>query len=132
MRIDLVQRPPGPSPRRPEPVNVAHDQAPVDERRRVKIEDILRIVSRHYAVSTQDILSQRRHRSVVRPREVGMYLAMHLSSQSMCGIGRRFGDRDHASMVHAIRKIAREIGENPRFREEIAEMKRQLSASRPH
>src|SRR4029079_3727237 len=45
------------------------------EPRRIKIEDILRIVSRHFAVSKQDILSDRRHRSVVRPRQVGMYLA---------------------------------------------------------
>jgi chromosomal replication initiator protein len=94
---------------------------------RIKVEDILRIVSRHYAVSKQDILSQRRHRSVVRPRQVGMYLAKHLTSRSLPEIGRRFGDRDHTTVLHAIRKIDKEIDDNPRLRDEIEELKRQLS-----
>ena len=97
------------------------------EPRRIKIEDILRIVSRHFAVSKQDILSQRRHRSVVRPRQIGMYLAKHLTSRSLPEIGRRFGDRDHTTVLHAIRKIDREVGENPRLKDEIEELKRQLS-----
>lgn len=97
------------------------------EPRRIKIEDILRIVSRHYAVSKQDILSQRRHRSVVRPRQVGMYLAKHLTSRSLPEIGRRFGDRDHTTVLHAIRKIDREVGENPRLKDEIEDLKRQLN-----
>ncbi len=97
------------------------------EPRRIKIEDILRIVSRHYAVSKQDILSQRRHRSVVRPRQVGMYLAKHLTSRSLPEIGRRFGDRDHTTVLHAIRKIDKEVGENPRLKDEIEDLKRQLS-----
>ncbi len=97
------------------------------EPRRIKIEDILRIVSRHFAVSKQDILSQRRHRSVVRPRQIGMYLAKHLTSRSLPEIGRRFGDRDHTTVLHAIRKIDKEVGENPRLKDEIEELKRQLS-----
>jgi chromosomal replication initiator protein len=97
------------------------------EPRRIKIDDILRIVSRHFAVSKQDILSQRRHRSVVRPRQIGMYLAKHLTSRSLPEIGRRFGDRDHTTVLHAIRKIDREVGENPRLKDEIDELKRQLS-----
>lgn len=97
------------------------------EPRRIKIEDILRIVSRHFAVSKQDILSQRRHRSVVRPRQIGMYLAKHLTSRSLPEIGRRFGDRDHTTVLHAIRKIDKEVGENPRLKDEIEELKRQLN-----
>jgi chromosomal replication initiator protein len=97
------------------------------EPRRIKIDDILRIVSRHFAVSKQDILSQRRHRSVVRPRQVGMYLAKHLTSRSLPEIGRRFGDRDHTTVLHAIRKIDKEVGENPRLKDEIDELKRQLN-----
>jgi chromosomal replication initiator protein len=97
------------------------------EPRRIKIDDILRIVSRHFAVSKQDILSQRRHRSVVRPRQIGMYLAKHLTARSLPEIGRRFGDRDHTTVLHAIRKIDKEVGENPRLKDEIEELKRQLS-----
>src|SRR5262249_41982087 len=97
------------------------------EPRRIKIDDILRIVSRHFAVSKQDILSQRRHRSVVRPRQIGMYLANHLPSRSLPEIGRRFGDRDHTTVLHAIRKIDKEVGENPRLKDELDELKRQLN-----
>ena len=97
------------------------------EPRRIKIEDILRVVSRHFAVSKQDIISQRRHRSVVRPRQIGMYLAKHLTSRSLPEIGRRFGDRDHTTVLHAIRKIDKEVGDSPRLKDEIDELKRQLS-----
>ena len=97
------------------------------EPRRIKIEDILRIVSRHYAVSKSDILSQRRHRSVVWPRQIGMYLAKQLTSRSLPEIGRRFGDRDHTTVLHAIRKIDRELEGNTRLRDELEELKKQLN-----
>ena len=88
------------------------------EPRHIKIEDILKIVSRHYAVTRADIVSQRRHRSVVWPRQVGMYLAKQMTSRSLPEIGRRFGDRDHTTVLHAIRKIDRELEGNNRLREE--------------
>ena len=97
------------------------------EPRRIKIEDILRIVSRHYSVSKSDILSQRRHRSVVWPRQIGMYLAKQLTSRSLPEIGRRFGDRDHTTVLHAIRKIDRELEANTRLRDELEELKKQLN-----
>jgi chromosomal replication initiator protein len=97
------------------------------EPRRIKVEDILRIVSRHYAVPKSEILSDRRHRSVVRPRQIGMYLAKQLTSRSLPEIGRRFGNRDHTTVLHAIRKIDKEMGDNPRLKDEIEELKRQLN-----
>lgn len=98
------------------------------EPRRIKIEDILKVVSRHFGVSKGDILSQRRHRSVVWPRQVGMYLAKQLTSRSLPEIGRRFGNRDHTTVLHAIRKIEGELGGNPRLRDEIDELKKMLNA----
>jgi chromosomal replication initiator protein len=97
------------------------------EPKRIKVEDILRVVSRHFAVSKADILSDRRHRSVVRPRQIGMYLAKQLTSRSLPEIGRRFGNRDHTTVLHAIRKIDREMGDNPHLKEEVEELKRQLN-----
>jgi chromosomal replication initiator protein len=93
---------------------------------RIKIEDIIRVVSRHYGVSKQDILSERRHRSIVWPRQIGMYLAKQLTSRSLPEIGRRYGDRDHTTVLHAIRKVDKELTINPRLVEEIEELKRQL------
>ncbi len=97
------------------------------EPRRIKIEDILRIISRHFGVSKGDLLSQRRHRSVVWPRQIGMYLAKQLTARSLPEIGRRFGNRDHTTVLHAIRKIEGEITGNPRLRDEIDELKKLLS-----
>ncbi len=97
------------------------------EPRRPKIEDILRIISRHYGVSKGDLLSQRRHRSVVWPRQIGMYLAKQLTARSLPEIGRRFGNRDHTTVLHAIRKIEGEINGNPRLRDELEELKKLLN-----
>lgn len=97
------------------------------EPRRPKIEDILRIISRHYGVSKGDLLSQRRHRSVVWPRQIGMYLAKQLTARSLPEIGRRFGNRDHTTVLHAIRKIEGEINDNPRLRDELEELKKLLN-----
>jgi chromosomal replication initiator protein len=97
------------------------------EPRRIKIEDILRIVSRHFGVSKGDLLSQRRHRSVVWPRQIGMYLAKQLTARSLPEIGRRFGNRDHTTVLHAIRKIDNELNGNTRLREELEELKKLLS-----
>ncbi|HXY76435.1 MAG TPA: chromosomal replication initiator protein DnaA [Steroidobacteraceae bacterium] len=97
------------------------------EPRRIKIEDILRIISRHFGVSKGDLLSQRRHRSVVWPRQVGMYLAKQLTARSLPEIGRRFGNRDHTTVLHAIRKIEGELVDNPRLKDELEELKKLLS-----
>ncbi len=72
---------------------------------RIKIDDILKVVGRHYNVSKNDLLSPRRARSVVVPRQIGMYLAKKLTSRSLPEIGRRFGGRDHSTVLHAVRKI---------------------------
>jgi len=72
---------------------------------RIRIDDILKIIGHHYAVSRTDLLSPRRARSIVRPRQVGMYLAKKLTPRSLPEIGRRFGGRDHSTVLHAVRKI---------------------------
>lgn len=97
------------------------------EPRRIKIEDILRIVSRHFGVSRGDLLSQRRHRSVVWPRQIGMYLAKQLTHRSLPEIGRRFGNRDHTTVLHAIRKIEGVIAGDANLRDEIDELKKLIS-----
>ncbi|MGH1350827.1 MAG: chromosomal replication initiator protein DnaA [Methyloligellaceae bacterium] len=96
------------------------------EPKRVKIDDILRIVSKHFGVSRGDILSQRRNRSIVWPRQIGMFLAKSLTSRSLPEIGRRFGGRDHTTVLHAIRKIEGQVQEDATLKEEIEILKRLL------
>ena len=97
------------------------------EPRRVKVEDILKLVSNHYNVSKQDILSSRRTAVVVKPRQVAMYLAKTLTLRSLPEIGRRFGGRDHTTVLHAVRKIESLAAKDTALREEIELLKRMLS-----
>ena len=96
------------------------------EPRRVKIDDILRVVMKHFGVNRGDLLSSRRNRSIVRPRQIGMYLAKSLTSRSLPEIGRRFGGRDHTTVLHAIRKIESLLQEDPGLKEEVEVLKRLL------
>ncbi|MGI8525952.1 MAG: chromosomal replication initiator protein DnaA [Pseudolabrys sp.] len=96
------------------------------EPRRVKIEDIQRVVARQYNVSRSDLLSSRRTANVVRPRQVAMYLAKTLTLRSLPEIGRRFGGRDHTTVLHAVRKIENLVGNDMALAEEIEILKRQL------
>ena len=75
------------------------------EPKRIRIEDIQRAVSRHYNVSRTELLSNRRTRAIVRPRQIAMYLAKMLTLRSLPEIGRRFGGRDHTTVLHAVKKI---------------------------
>ena len=94
------------------------------EPRRVKIEDIQRIVAKHFNVSKADLLSSRRTRSVVRPRQIAMYLAKTMTPRSLPEIGRHFGGRDHTTVLHAVRKIEQMIAGDPSLAEEIELLKR--------
>ncbi len=96
------------------------------EPKRVRIEDIQRVVARQYNVSRADLLSSRRTANVVRPRQVAMYLAKVLTLRSLPEIGRRFGGRDHTTVLHAVRKIENLAGNDSAFAEEIEALKRQL------
>jgi chromosomal replication initiator protein len=96
------------------------------EPRRVKIEDIQRVVARQYNVSRADLLSSRRTANVVRPRQVAMYLAKTLTLRSLPEIGRRFGGRDHTTVLHAVRKIENLVSTDHALAEEIELLKRQL------
>jgi len=97
------------------------------EPRRVRIEDIQRIVARHYNVSKTELLSNRRTRTIVKPRQVAMYLAKVMTPRSLPEIGRRFGGRDHTTVLHAVRKIEGLFGEDRQLAQEIELLKRLIS-----
>ncbi|MCB1418116.1 MAG: chromosomal replication initiator protein DnaA [Notoacmeibacter sp.] len=97
------------------------------EPKRVRIEDIQRIVARHYNVSKSELLSNRRTRTIVKPRQVAMYLSKVLTPRSLPEIGRRFGGRDHTTVLHAVRKIEDlTVGDNT-LAQEIELLKRLIN-----
>lgn len=92
--------------------------------KRVRIEDIQKIVARQFNVSRNDLLSNRRTRVIVRPRQVAMYLAKVMTPRSLPEIGRRFGGRDHTTVLHAVRKIEDMSGKDQKLAREIELLKR--------
>ncbi|MFD1744726.1 chromosomal replication initiator protein DnaA [Rhizobium helianthi] len=97
------------------------------EAKRVRIEDIQRIVARHYNVSRQELVSNRRTRVIVKPRQIAMYLSKTLTPRSFPEIGRRFGGRDHTTVLHAVRKIEELISEDTKLSHEIELLKRLIN-----
>jgi len=106
--------------------NAIRDLVRTREPKRVKIEEIQKLVATHYNVSRADILSSRRTATVVRPRQIAMFLAKVLTLRSLPEIGRRFGGRDHTTVLHAVRKIEGLAGSDKALSEEIELLKRML------
>ena len=96
--------------------------------RRVTIEEIQKRVSEHFNVRVTDMHSARRARAVARPRQVAMYLSKQLTSRSLPEIGRKFGGRDHTTVMHAVRKIEEIKATDPSFAEDIELLRRMLEA----
>ena len=86
---------------------------------KTSIEDIQRKTAEFYKLEVKDFHSPQRARRVARPRQVAMYLSRKLTSRSLPEIGRRFGGRDHTTVLHACRRIEALIDEDPLFRQEV-------------
>ena len=97
------------------------------EPKRVRIEDIQRIVARHYNVSKTELLSNRRTRTIVKPRQVAMYLSKVMTPRSLPEIGRRFGGRDHTTVLHAVRKIEDLSGSDNTLAQELELLRRLIA-----
>ena len=102
-----------------------HDILKAHERR-VTIEEIQRKVAEHWNIRLSDMSSPRRARAVARPRQVAMYLAKQLTSRSLPEIGRKFGNRDHTTVMHAVSRIAELMAADPAFAEDVELLRRML------
>jgi chromosomal replication initiator protein len=94
--------------------------------RRITIDDIQRQVAAHFNIRVADMSSARRARAVARPRQVAMYLAKQLTARSLPEIGRKFGGRDHTTVMHAVRKVEELRGQDAAFAEDLELLRRML------
>jgi chromosomal replication initiator protein len=94
--------------------------------RKTSIEDIQRKTAEFYKLDLRDFQSAQRSRRVARPRQVAMYLSRELTMRSLPEIGRRFGGRDHTTVLHACRRIAALCQEDPVFCQEVDFLKQVL------
>ncbi len=105
--------------------DVLHDLLRANDRR-VTIEEIQKRVAQHFNIRISDMHSARRARSVARPRQVAMYLAKQLTSRSLPEIGRKFGGRDHTTVMHAVKKVDELRDRDSSFAEDVELLRRML------
>jgi chromosomal replication initiator protein len=104
-----------------------HDLLRANERR-VTIDEIQKAVAEHFTIKMAEMTSSRRARIVARPRQVAMYLAKQLTSRSLPEIGRKFGGRDHTTVMHAVRKIEELIASDRALAEDVELLRRMLQS----
>ena len=94
--------------------------------RRITIDEIQRGVAEYYAIKFSDLLSPRRARSVARPRQIAMYLSKDLTDKSLPEIGRKFGNRDHTTIMHGVKRVIQLCKDDPNIREDVEMLRRKL------
>ena len=104
---------------------VLHDILKAHDRR-VTIEEIQKRVAEHFSMRLTDMSSARRARAVARPRQVAMYLAKQLTQRSLPEIGRRFGNRDHTTVMHAVSRVGELMSRDAGFAEDVELLRRML------
>ncbi|MCF8510035.1 MAG: chromosomal replication initiator protein DnaA [Rhodobacteraceae bacterium] len=94
--------------------------------RKLTIEEIQRKVAEHYNIRLSDMIGPKRLRNIARPRQVAMYLAKQLTPRSLPEIGRRFGGRDHTTIMHGVKKIEELMATDSQLSDDLNLLKRLL------
>lgn len=106
---------------------ILHDLLRANDRK-VTIEEIQKRVAEHFNLRMTDMQSARRARAVARPRQIAMYLSKQLTTRSLPEIGRKFGGRDHTTVMHAVRKVEELKNTDNAFAEDVDLLRRMLGA----
>ncbi|MGH6955499.1 MAG: helix-turn-helix domain-containing protein, partial [Caulobacteraceae bacterium] len=94
--------------------------------KRITVDEIQKTVAEHYGMRQADLISERRNRAIARPRQAAMWLAKHLTTRSLPDIGRRFGGRDHTTVLHAVRRIETLRAADPQLARDLETLSRKL------
>ena len=92
----------------------------------ISVESIQNLVASHFNLNIQELLSPRRSRSLARPRQIAMYLSKQYTTNSLPDIGRKFANRDHTTVIHAVKKIGELIKKDDEIRQGVEEIKKKL------
>lgn len=96
-------------------------------RPKIYLQNIINEVTRFYKISRTDLMSNKRSRYIVRPRQICMYLGKTLTSHSYPEIGRRFGNKDHTTVLHACRKIEQLMFDDEEIAGDVASIKARIA-----
>jgi chromosomal replication initiator protein len=94
--------------------------------KRITVDDIQKATAEHYGMKQADLISERRNRAIARPRQAAMWLSKTLTTRSLPDIGRRFGGRDHTTVLHAVRRIEALRQEDPQLERDLEVLTRKL------
>ncbi|HVY35537.1 MAG TPA: helix-turn-helix domain-containing protein, partial [Caulobacteraceae bacterium] len=94
--------------------------------KRVTVDDIQKATAEHFGLKQVDLVSERRNRAIARPRQAAMWLAKQLTTRSLPDIGRRFGGRDHTTVLHAVRRIEELKAADPQLTQDLEALVRKL------
>ena len=94
--------------------------------RRITVDEIQKTVADHFNMKQADLLSERRTRAVARPRQIAMYLCKQHTTRSYPDIGRRFGGRDHTTVLHGVRKIEELMPQDDQIARDVEALTRKL------
>jgi hypothetical protein len=97
--------------------------------RKLDIKLIQEMVAAHYRIRVADLVSERRTADIVKPRQIAMHLCRKMTPRSYPDIGRRFGGKDHTTILHADKKVIRSIASNPEFAAEVAEIEARIASA---
>nr|WP_203290910.1 chromosomal replication initiator protein DnaA [Maricaulis parjimensis] len=109
-----------------EAVSTALRELSLSSEKRLTVDEIQKAVAAHFGVTPADICSKRRTQSVVRPRHVAMYLSKTMTTRSLPDIGRRFGGRDHSTVIHAVNKVTSMMESGDPISDDIDRLTREL------
>ncbi len=94
--------------------------------RRITVDEIQKTVAEHFSLKQADLLSERRTRAIARPRQIAMYLCKQHTTRSYPDIGRRFGGRDHTTVLHGVRKIEELLSQDEQIARDVEALTRKL------
>ena len=92
----------------------------------ISVESIQNIVASYFNLNIQEMLSPRRSRSLARPRQIAMYLAKQYTTNSLPDIGRKFSNRDHTTVIHAVKKIDELLKKDDEIKQSVSEIKKKI------
>ncbi len=99
-------------------------------RTRPTVDKIQKATVAHFNISMDELLSKRRARIIARPRQIAMYLSKQLTTRSLPDIGRRFGGRDHTTVIHAVKRIEALMAEKPEIKTQVEAIKEALTGAK--
>jgi chromosomal replication initiator protein len=100
-----------------------------EKRREVTVDAIIKEVAAHFSIKTTEIKSNRRIKSIILPRQIATYLARKLTDESLVSIGERFGGKDHATVIHSIKKIEEQMKVRKELKETVEKLERKIKST---